>query len=79
MILQHECSADMTDPAYVARILAAHRRGTTTGRSPMTANPISSPAACSGLPADSATMVRSPPTCCPPPARVRLRPTAHWA
>jgi type 1 glutamine amidotransferase len=28
VILHDECSADVTDPAYVERILAAHRRGT---------------------------------------------------
>lgn len=28
VVIHDECSADVTDPAYVARILAAHRRGT---------------------------------------------------
>jgi type 1 glutamine amidotransferase len=28
VVLHDECSADVTDPAYVGRILAAHRRGT---------------------------------------------------
>ena len=28
VVLHDECSADVTDPAYVERILAAHRRGT---------------------------------------------------
>lgn len=28
VILHDECSADVTDPAYIERILAAHRRGT---------------------------------------------------